>query len=211
MMLYSMYSSKLVLCWLGLWYWYTGFLWRMAIVRACPKHTSLFSTSPASHSGESHDTVWCVGGVTWYCMMRGTGCYMAKGTHFTWNTSPHWYYIIHVYLECTLDPLQWICPSVGGPHWNEPSVEWHSRAVCQDAHGAEQRDTGIQLLTEGQTQEQCKLSRCEWVYRIAGNFRWANISWFSWLNLWARIFYPRMKRLWLPLSAVQAATTKIIA
>ncbi len=29
-------------------------------------------------------------------------------------------------------------------------------------------------------------------YRIAGNFRGTKISWFSWLNPWARIFYPRI-------------------
>ncbi len=37
-------------------------------------------------------------------------------------------------------------------------------------------------------------------YLIAGNFRGAK---FSWLNTGARIFYPRMKRPYLPLPAVQ--------
>ncbi len=45
-----------------------------------------------------------------------------------------------------------------------------------------------------------------WIYRIAGNFRGAKHSWFSWLNTGPRIFYPRMKRPY-PLPAVQAATT----
>ncbi len=44
---------------------------------------------------------------------------------------------------------------------------------------------------------------------IAGDFRGAKYSWFSWLNTGPRIFYPRMKRPNLPLPAVQAATTKI--
>ena len=47
-------------------------------------------------------------------------------------------------------------------------------------------------------------------YRIAGNFRGVKYSWFSWLEVWPRIFYPRMKRPCLPLPAVQAATTKIL-
>ncbi len=49
---------------------------------------------------------------------------------------------------------------------------------------------------------------CRWQeYRIACNFRGAK---FSWLEVWPRIFYPRMKRSCLPLPAVQAATTKIL-
>ncbi len=47
-------------------------------------------------------------------------------------------------------------------------------------------------------------------YRIACNFRGAKYSWFSWLEVWPRIFYPRMKRPCLPLPAVQAPTTKIL-
>ncbi len=49
-----------------------------------------------------------------------------------------------------------------------------------------------------------------YTYRIACNFRGAKYSWFSWLEVWPRIFYPRMKRPCLPLPAVQAATTKIL-
>ena len=45
--------------------------------------------------------------------------------------------------------------------------------------------------------------------RVAGNFRGAKYSWFSWLNTGPQIFYPRMKRPCLPLPAVQAATTNI--
>ena len=45
------------------------------------------------------------------------------------------------------------------------------------------------------------------IYRIAGNFRGTK---YSWLEVWPRIFYPRMKRPCLPLPAVQAATTKIL-
>ncbi len=48
-------------------------------------------------------------------------------------------------------------------------------------------------------------------YRIAGNFRGAKYSWFSWLEVWPRIFYPRMKRPCLPLPTIQAATTKILS
>ncbi len=47
------------------------------------------------------------------------------------------------------------------------------------------------------------------MYCIAGNIRGAKYSWFSWLNTGARIFYPGMKRPYLPLPAVQAATTNI--
>ena len=32
------------------------------------------------------------------------------------------------------------------------------------------------------------------IYRIAGNFRGAKYLWFLWLEVWPRIFYPRMKR-----------------
>ncbi len=46
---------------------------------------------------------------------------------------------------------------------------------------------------------------------IAGNFRGAKYSWFSWLEVWPRIFYPRMKRPCLPLPTIQAATTKILS
>ncbi len=44
-------------------------------------------------------------------------------------------------------------------------------------------------------------------YRIACNFCGAK---YSWLEVWPRIFYPRMKRPCLPLPAVPAATTKIL-
>ena len=44
------------------------------------------------------------------------------------------------------------------------------------------------------------------VYRIVGNFRGAKYSWFLWLELRPRIFYPRMKRPCLPLLAVQACS-----
>ncbi len=33
------------------------------------------------------------------------------------------------------------------------------------------------------------------MYRIAGNFRGAKYSWFSWLEVWPRIFYPRIATL----------------
>ncbi len=49
-----------------------------------------------------------------------------------------------------------------------------------------------------------------WTYRIAGNFRGTKYSWFSWLNVWPRIFYLRMKQPCLPLPTNQAATTKIL-
>ena len=49
------------------------------------------------------------------------------------------------------------------------------------------------------------------VYAVAGNFRGAKFSWFSWLEVWPRIFYPRMKRPCLPLPTIQAATTKILS
>ncbi len=44
-------------------------------------------------------------------------------------------------------------------------------------------------------------------YRIEGNFRGVK---YSWLKVWPRIFYPRMKRPCLSLPAVQAPTTKIL-
>ncbi len=49
------------------------------------------------------------------------------------------------------------------------------------------------------------------VYAVAGNFRGAKFSWFSWLEVWPRIFYPQMKRPCLPLPTIQAATTKILS
>ncbi len=45
---------------------------------------------------------------------------------------------------------------------------------------------------------------------IAGHFRGAKYLWFPWLITGPRIFYLRLKRPYLPLPAVQAATTKII-
>ncbi len=46
------------------------------------------------------------------------------------------------------------------------------------------------------------------MYCIAGNFVGQNIHGFLWLNTGARIFYPRMKRPYLPLPAVQAGIYK---
>ncbi len=42
------------------------------------------------------------------------------------------------------------------------------------------------------------------------NFRGAKYSWFSWLKVWPRMYYPRMKQPCLPLPAVKAATTNIL-
>ncbi len=47
-------------------------------------------------------------------------------------------------------------------------------------------------------------------YFAPRNFRGAKYSWFSWLKVWPRIFYLRMKRPCLLLPAVKAATTNIL-
>ncbi len=81
-----------------------------------------------------------------------------------------------------------------------------ARVVSSEIHSSGS-SLGKPAMKQGRLVRRSTVTVYIWIYRIAGNFRGAK---FSWLNTGPRIFYPRMKRpyhSYLPLPAVQAATT----
>ncbi len=110
------------------------------------------------------------------------------------HTPPHPHFSHHPHILTPHTPF----PPGSSPQWDS----W-TMLLFQQCHGRDHRSVVSSTCIVQ------SLIQSGWYYRIACNFRGAKYSWFSWLEVWPRIFYPRMKRPYLPLPAVQAATTKI--
>ncbi len=119
-----------------------------------------------------------------------------------------WSNLAYIYLQCKLQPRKYY-------PWNVSILLNHHKYFAPSGQNI-RGFRGWRYLTANYLQ--CKLQPRKYYPRnvsiLLNHHKYfapgAKYSWFSWLKVWPLIFYPRMKRPYLPLPAVQAPTTKIL-